>query len=46
MFKSQTARATRLPHVATVVALIFAVAVGIMQSGTHTDAVSASATVR
>jgi len=44
MFKSQTASASRLPHLATVVALVFTIAAGVMQSGTHTDSVSSSTT--
>jgi len=40
MFKSQTASASRIPHLATVVALVFTIAVGVMQSGSHTGAVA------
>lgn len=42
MFHSQTASASRLPHLATVVALVLTLAVGVMQSGTRTDTVTAS----
>ena len=42
MFKSQTARASRLPHLATVVALMFTIAVGFAQSpGSAADVAAA-----
>lgn len=33
MFMSQTSRASRLPHLATVAALAFTIVVGVLQSG-------------
>lgn len=35
MFTSQTTRTSRLPHFATVAALIATIAVGVIQSGVH-----------
>jgi len=42
MFKSQTASASRIPHLATVVALVFTIAIGVMQSAIHAGSVSTS----
>lgn len=41
MFKSKISRASRLPHLATLAAMMVTVAVSVMQSGTHTDAAPA-----
>lgn len=35
MFTSQISRTGRLPHLATVAALVITIAVGVMQSGAH-----------